>query len=252
MLYGMWLSADGLLAQQYRQDVIANNLANVETAGFKPDRVAFIERLNESLVRGGTSTRHSVLDASTGGVFEAPVYTDYAQGPILPTEDKFDLAILGDGFLAIGTDAGPQFTRDGRLMMSPEGTLRHDATGAPVLDVDRRPIVLDPASRGELRIDESGNVRQGDAIVARLALVDFADRQKLVKVGENLFDASNATPMVAAGRLRQGAVEASGVDAARTLVEMIAASRAYQLNASLISLQDESLGRLVNDVGRIG
>ncbi len=67
MVYGLYLSADGLLSQQYRQDVIANNLANVDTPGFKADRVAFAERLNGSMLRQSLSTQHSTLDSSTGG-----------------------------------------------------------------------------------------------------------------------------------------------------------------------------------------
>ncbi len=252
MLYGMWLSAGGLLAEQYRQQIIANNLANVDTTGFKPDRVAFVERLNASIVRGAASTRHPVLDASTGGVFEEPVYTDHAQGPLELTGSKFDVALLGDGFFAVQSEDGPRYTRDGRMAMGPDGTLLHEATAQPMLSADRRPIELDPANRGELQIDELGNVRQGDVVVGRLAVVDFLDRQRLLKQGDNLYDASTATPVAAGGRVRQGAVEASGVDAAKTMVDMIAASRAYQMNATLISLQDESLGRLVNDVGRIG
>ncbi|MFQ5411615.1 MAG: flagellar hook-basal body complex protein, partial [Phycisphaerae bacterium] len=101
MVYGLYLSADGLATQQYRQSVITNNLANVNTAGFKPDRVAFAERLNESAIRRAAATRHPLLDGATGGLTGLPVYTDFSPGSIIPTGNPLDLAILEDGFLTI-------------------------------------------------------------------------------------------------------------------------------------------------------
>jgi flagellar basal-body rod protein FlgG len=252
MVYGLYLSADGLLAQQYRQDVIANNLANVDTPGFKADRVAFSERLTESMLRQSPGARQPALDPSTGGLFGTPVYTDYAQGNVIPSSSPFDLAILDNGFLAVQTPDGARYTRDGRLVADNEGTLRHVASGGAVLGADGQPIVIDPAAKGLVRIDESGRISQGDAIIGKLGLVDFQDRQALEKAGQNLYD-SRGTPQIAAtGQIKQGAYEASGVEPATALVDMISAARAYEMNVSLISMQDESLGRAVNEVGRIG
>ncbi len=252
MVYGLYLSADGLTTQQYRQSVIANNLANVNTAGFKPDRVAFAERLNESALRGTAATRNPVLDGATGGLTGLPVYTDFSEGSIIPSGNPLDVAILKDGFLTIQTPEGTRYTRDGRLAMDPDGTLRHGASGGLVVDPQGKPIVLNPNARGEVKIDERGRIRQDESVAGQLSLVDFEDRQQLLKTGENLFNGEGARRVKIEGSVQQKAYEASGIAPTRELVNMIAATRAYQANATLITMQDESLGRVVNDVGRIG
>ncbi|HWL94549.1 MAG TPA: flagellar hook-basal body protein [Phycisphaerae bacterium] len=252
MLQGLWLSADGLIAQQYRQDVIANNLANVDTPGFKPDRVAFSERLNEARLRGALGDSHPAYLRSTGGLFSRAEYTDFKPGHVIPTQNPLDVALLGDGFLQVRTAEGEFFTRDGRLTTDIDGTVRHIASGGAVLTEQGRPLQIDLALREPLTIDSAGRVRQGSDIAGDLAIVDFQDRSELDKVGQNLFSADRARPTAGAASVKQGFVESSGVDPSTTLVEMIAASRAYEMGASMISLQDQTLGRVVNDVGRIG
>ncbi len=252
MVYGLWLSADGLLGQQYRQEVIANNLANVDTPAFKADRVAFIERLTEAAQSGLPGMRNPILDPSTGGLFGLPAYTDFSPGRVIPTENPLDLAILDDGFLTVGTPEGIFYTRDGRLTLDSYGRLRHEASGGLVLDPQNRPIAVDPSARHVLKIDSTGRVSQGPIVSGRLALSAFEDPQRLEKIGQNLYDATNARRFDAQPRMHQFAYEASGVEPSAGLVDMISASRAYQMNATLISMQDETLGRLVNEVARIG
>ena len=137
-------------------------------------------------------------------------------------------------------------------MADKDGTLRHIASGGAVLDVRGRPIAIDPSAKGLVKIDQLGRVSQGDTIIGRLGLVDFEDRQALEKAGQNLYDAQGTRQIVATGQIKQGAYEASGVEPATALVDMISAARAYEMNVSLISMQDETLGRAVNEVGRIG
>lgn len=252
MVNGLWLSADGLIAQQYRQDVIANNLANVDTAGFKPDRVAFAERLNEAVLRGAVGESDPTLSRSSGGLFSDPAYTDFAQGRLIPTNNKLDLALVGEGFFAVETGDGTFYTRDGRFTADVQGTIRHTASGGAVLSAQGLPVRIDTGSREPLHIDSTGRMRQGDNIIGDVGIVDFEDRRALDKTGENLFSGDRAVAREGRGDVRQGYVEASGVDPSSTLVEMIAATRAYEMGASLISLQNETLGRAVNDVGRIG
>lgn len=254
MIYGLWQSAAGLQAQQYRQAIIANNLANAKTPGFKADRVAFQERLNASMTKGTPSTRHPVLDTMTGGLFETEVYTDFRpnNSNLIASNSALDVAIQGGGFLTVQTPDGPRYTRDGRLIVDRNGTLLHVASGGTVLDAQGQPIILDPTSRGKIKIDESGNVKQGDNVAGRLALVDFADRQQLEKTGQDVFAADGVRLIEADGRIKQFYYEGSSVEPVQTLVEMIAATRAYEINARMITMQDDTLGRAVNDVGRIG
>ena len=249
MVYGLWQSAGGLQAQDYRQTVLANNLANADTTGFKADRVAFVERLNAARSKGGPST--SSLGGMTGGVFETPLFTDFSQGPMIPSDNRFDLAVQGEGFFKVQTKDGVRVTRDGQLMMDKDGMLVHASTGGAMLDVSGRPIFINPTLVDKLRIDENGLIRQNEAIAGQLALVDFADPQTLEKAGRNLFNSDQARPTAAKGQIRQNFTEGSGVEPVKELVDLMSASRAYQLNATMISLQDESLGRVVNQLGRI-
>jgi flagellar basal-body rod protein FlgG len=252
MIYGLWQSAAGLQALEYRQAIIANNLANAETPGFKPDRIAFQDRLNAATAGGDLRARHPVLDTMSGGLFETPVYTDFRQGSIVPSNNTFDLAVDGDGFFALQTPDGLRYTRDGRMIMGRGGSLVHAASGAAVLDAEGQTILLDPSSTEPTKIDATGRIRQGRAVVGRVGLVDFADKQQLDKTGENLYDAGGAKPTVATGQIRQHAYEASGIQPVESLVQMIDATRAYEMNARLITMQDDSLGQTVNELGRIG
>lgn len=253
MIYGMWQSAGGLQAQEYRQAVIAQNLANVDTPGYKADRVAFVERLNAATAGAKPATRHPVLEAMTGGVFETDIYTDYSfkSSSLLPSDNSLDIAISGDGFLSVRTPEGQRYSRDGRMTLDRDGQLVQVSSGAPILDPQGQTISLDPSNVRGIKIDVEGVVRQGENTVGRIALVDFANRQDLTKVGQNHLTADGVSSVEATGRIKQFAYEGSNVDPAQTLVEMIAASRAYEMNARMISLQDETLGRAVTEVGRI-
>ncbi len=251
MVYGLWHSAAGLQAQLYKQVVVANNRANVDTPGFKPDRVAFSERLNASIAGGPVGMRDPIMDGQTGGLFETPVYTQYTQGSLVPSGNKLDVAINGDGFIPVRTAEGVRYTRDGRLTMGLDGSLRQAGSGAAVVDADGTVLRVDPRSKDEVRITPSGEVRQGESVVGRIALMDFADKRHLEKVGENLYAADPKAAVKADGELQQGFYEGSGVDPTSNLVEMMAATRAYEMNASMLSLQDETLQRVVNDVGRV-
>ena len=118
---------------------------------------------------------------------------------------------------------------------------------------DVAPIVLLPASAGAARIASDGSVRQGNTVVARLGVAEFADRNELRKVGANLFRATGQRPPSATRTtLVPGTVEQSNADPITGLAEMIEVSRAYQLNAQMISLQDTMIGQAVSRVGRIG
>ena len=250
MVYGLWQSASGLRTQDFRQTVIANNMANIDTPGFKPDSVAFAERLSEAQRRGGFAGDR-ILGRMTGGVVETNVHTDFAPGPIAPTGNPLDVAILNGGFLSVQTPEGVRYTRDGRMTRSPNGMLVHVATGYPVLSDQGREILLDPNSNETPDIGPRGLIRQGGADIGRLGVVDFADRRTLNKTGTNLYEAGAEPIPQADATLQSGSIEGSAVDPVKTLVEMIAASRAYELNANLITMQDQSLGRVINDVGRV-
>lgn len=253
MVYGLWQSAAGLAAQGYRQAITANNLANADTPGFRPDRVAFLERLVAARDRPRSGTRHPVLDGMTGGLFETRVYTEHGMkgaAPIIPSENALDVAVIGDGFLAVRTPEGVRYTRDGRLLVDSDGALRQVASGAAVLDSAGQAIVVDRTR--PVSIGRDGSVRQGETVAGKIAVIDFDDRMQLIKTGDNLLDGGSAGPRPGAGQIRAYGYEGSGVDPISTLVDMIAAARAYESNAKMITLQDESISRAVNQLGRLG
>ena len=133
MVYGLWQSAAGLQVQEYRQAIVTNNLANADTPGFKADRIAFQERLNAATAHGDMRSRNPVTDRMTGGLFATPVYTDFAQGSFISSNNPMDVAVDGDGFFTVQTKDGPQYTRDGRFSMNTDGALIHSASGGAVL-----------------------------------------------------------------------------------------------------------------------
>src|SRR5512133_1500142 len=118
MNYGLYLSATGVLTNSYRQDVIANNLANSETVGFKKDLALFQQRLTEAQERRWPSSRSNpALEMLGGGAFASPTSIDLTEGDLEPTDNPQDLAILGQGFFAVSEQGQTRLTRDGRLMV---------------------------------------------------------------------------------------------------------------------------------------
>jgi flagellar basal-body rod protein FlgF len=251
MIYGLWLSAAGLQVNEYRQAVIANNLANVDTAGFKRDLAVFRERLTES--RSGTGRMglsDPVLDDLSGGTWLNPTATDFSQGP-LEGGGPLDVAMEGDGFFTVQADKEVRYTRDGRFTLTAGGDLVTVAGGYKVLDRSGQPIHLGQIETGEVLVDGGGRIQVDGREAATLGVTDFADRRLLVKAGRDTFDGRYAKPVKATGVVRQGHYEGSSVEPTTEMVNMIEAARLYQLNATLISLQDGMAGRAVNDVGRV-
>ncbi len=249
MNYGLYLSAAALRMNQARQDIIANNLANVDTAGFKRDLMAV--RAARSAPRELGLPPHliaPVLDDMAGGLRNDGTHTSFAQGPLIRTGNDLDMALQGEGFFAVQVDGEKRYTRDGRFTRDNTGQLV-TATGAyPVLDADDQPIRL-PSGRAS--VDARGTLRAGGAVVS-LKLVDFADRSVLLKAGGNTYVAAgSATERPAEATVRGQFIEGSGVKPAAALVEMITAQRCYQAAAKMIQFADTMLGKAVNDIARI-
>jgi flagellar basal-body rod protein FlgF len=250
MIYGLWESAAGLQINEHRHAVLANNLANVNTAGFKRDLAVFMQRPVES-AQTGSRDRDPLLDGLAGGTFAAPTFTDYSPGPLVTTGRDLDIALVGSGFLAVRDSQGQtRYTRNGQLSIDQLGRLRTSA-GQLVLDEADAPITVDPDHPGKVSIDETGQVCQGRDVVGRLRLVDFDDPQQLRKVGGNLIDASSAQPKTAPVRVAAGAYEQSGADPVSTMMDMILVDRAYEMNANLLQMQARTLQRAVTDMMRI-
>ena len=251
MLNGLYLSAMGAKVQDARADVAAHNLANVNTPAFQRDQAVFRLRLAASEERPElASCGEPRYEKVGGGVFLARIASLDEPGPLEETGQPLDVAIEGEGFLKVlSRDGASFFTRAGNLRRDDEGFLvtadgRYRVQGEGGGDLEL------PA--GSVDINASGEIFSRGALVGKIGVVLPADPGRLRKQGDNLWTADGLVEEVPApGRLLQGFREGSSVESVREMTEMIQAQRAYELNLRALRTQDETLGRAVNDVGRL-
>jgi len=225
---GLYIAASGMLAEQIRQDQIANDLANAATPGYKSDRTAQAE-FGELLLANRASGQ--VVGGQSTAVQVDGIETDFSPKPSRDTGEPLDFAIVGEGFFSVRTAEGVRYTRNGQFTVSPQGLLV-TANGDPVLGRGGR----------TMRVGEDGRVDPRGLEVVRL--------ENPRKQGDNLV---TGTPAGAAGTgtVRAGALEASGSDAARSMVDMIASLRAFEAGQRVIHTIDETLGKAATQVGSV-
>ncbi|MCA9302872.1 MAG: flagellar hook basal-body protein [Phycisphaerales bacterium] len=253
MNYGIQISASGALASIHQQDALSANLANINTAGFKPVLAGTMFR-EAARQEDGLMNMPSdaLLERLGGGVFAAPTIIDFTQGTLDLTGNTLDLAIQGDGFFGVGDPSNPSLTRDGRFTLNSEGVLVMSSNGTPVLSEDGGEIKLD--LNYEIEIDSQGVIYQGGAEVDRLMIADVADRSVLKKHGHGQFVSKYGQPLDligAVGLVKQGAIEESAVNEVDALMKITAASRAAQGNIGMIQMQNSLNDRAINTFGRI-
>lgn len=256
MNYGLYMSAAGMLTNMHRQDVTANNLANVETAGFKRDLVSFMEREPEAVASGRFDLSHQLMDQLGGNAWVAPSRADFSQGALQRTDSPLDLAIDGEGFFVVQgeQDGDPvqRLTRDGRLKVDPAGRLTTSTGDRPLLDDQNEPILVDPAL--PVHVNEYGQVTQDGAAVGQLRLAQVDDPGALKSLGEGMYEADPdtlANAGQAEGLVRQGYVEGSNVDPIREMLQMIEAARSVSHHGTMMSYHDTLMDRAVNVLGRV-
>jgi flagellar basal body rod protein FlgG len=231
-----------MLANQFRQDVIANNLANADTAGFKRDFALLAQQNVTPAARSRLGPQYA-----DDGVLPAGVRTDFSQGPLITTGQPLDAALNGPGFFAVSLNGQKLLTRDGRMRLDADGRLLSAADGAEILGTGGAAIRTNPRG-GPLSITEDGELLQDGSTVGQLDVEDVADSRLLTKVGTARFSADATHSTAIAARVSSGQIESSASEPVKELVSMIEASRAYQLNAQMVSLQDETAGRLIGAV----
>lgn len=253
MQYGLWLSAAGVMSNVHKQDVLANNLANAETVGFKRDVTTFQQRLTEAAERRVSPRTNSnqLLEALGGGMTVLPTRSDMTQGDVEFTGSDKDVAIEGEGYFAVRGKDGDSLTRDGRFLVDRDGFLvTGGQTPRKVLNDRKEPIRFE--SRARLDILDDGSIMQEGRAVNKLGLFNVANTNQLAKQGENLFRSSG--PMVlkpSTALVRSGFVERANVDPATELTQLMEAQRAMEANANMIRTQDQMMARVVSDVGKI-
>ena len=249
MLYGMHLSAGGALVEEARQAVIANNLANVSTTGFKADTAVFRQRLIEAQENPNPSSPASAQDGLTGGVFLDEVRYNSSGGALVPTKQSLDLALRGDGFFAVTDGKNTFYTRAGNFVRNPAGELVTADGRFKALGTDGRPIRLAP---GEVTVNQQGEIRVAGRIAGRLLIQGSLDPDRFEKVGENLFRyLGSGPPPAAKAVVLQGVLEESNVKPVTEMVRLVQSHRAYEANLQMAKIQDGTLGRAVAELARV-
>jgi flagellar basal body rod protein FlgG len=251
MIYGMYLSATGVIASSYRQDVIANNLANSEAMGFKKDLALIQARPTAAQETGDSQSANPMLENIGGGMFLAPTLIDTTQGELEPTGNPLDVAIQGPGYFAVNQGGQTRLTRSGQFVIDHNGQLAVAADGGPtVLDKDQNPVALDPSFPAIIAND--GTISQQGKAVAQLGVFGVSDPTMLQKQGGTLFSLKQGAQMTPiASTFRPETLERSNVDPATELTELMDAQRQLEANANMIKTQDETLSKLVSDVGKV-
>jgi flagellar basal-body rod protein FlgF len=249
MIRGLYISATGMSTQLRNQEVVSNNLANVDTVGYKKDKMvvrSFQEFLASRIDDPQDKGRAPFIGRFSLGSAPDSIVTDYSLGTTTYTGRTLDVALAGEGFFTVATPQGERFTRAGDFQLSADGALQ-TVEGYPVLG-EAGPIEV---GDGEFYFTSRGDVVVNGESVNRFAIVDIPPGG-LIKEGETLFVPAQEgeTVPLADYTLYQGYLESSNVNAVKEMVDMIAGMRAYEMNQRSMSMQDETLGQLINDTMR--
>ncbi len=225
-------AAAGLRARVESLEVLANNIANADTAGFKADREFYNLFLSEFAEAG-------VHDEVTWMPVVEGSRIDFTQGVLTPTASPLDAALNGPGFFVVGGPQGSLYTRSGNFRRSPAGRLE-TADGFAVMG-ENGPLNLPP---GEVKIAEDGSLRVAQQVVGRLKIVEFANPGALFKVGRSYFQSADDSPPPATrAAVRQGHLEAANVNAAEAAVRLVEVSRQFQMITRAVALVANEMNR---------
>ncbi len=218
-------------------NVIANNLANMSTEGFRRESVAFTEVLKRLDVQGG-----SISQADARARF-----TDFSQAELHRTGGSLDFAIEGDGFFLIETPTGPALTRNGAFARSVDGELV-TSDGNRVLGEGEAPLFF-PADAEKIEVAADGTISADGQPVGQIALVTVADKSALIRQGSGLFTTEEGVAPTDAASLFHGYVEKSNVDPVREITRMIEVQRSYEMGQSFLSTEDERMRQVIRIMG---
>lgn len=249
------IASTGMLAQQLNVEVISNNIANMNTTGFKRQRAEFQDLLYQNIERMGVSSSEQGTIIPTGiqvgtGVKTASVYRIMQQGDMNPTENPFDLAIEGKGFFRIRMPSGETaYTRAGSFSPNAEGQIVTPDGYAvePGINIPNDSLKVTINNTGQVYVRQAGQAT--DTLVGQFDLATFANEAGLDSQGSNLYletaasgAAQTGTPgSTGFGVVSQGTLETSNVNAVTEITSLISAQRAYEMNSKVVSAADEML-----------
>jgi len=240
---GMFAALSGSLMAETRMDRISNNLANVNTPGFKKDKSGF-----ESLLAGKSN---QVPQSTTADPIlqKENLFIDFAPGNISQTGNVLDLAIDGDGFFVVETPNGIAYTRQGNFRVNRDGALT-TVDGYPVQGQQGN---ISNLKGNQIDIDGKGVITVDGTVAGTIKTVDFEKPYNFKKVGSAMFtaEAGSVQEKQASGSLRQGELEGSNVETVTEMVQMIQATRDYESYAKVIKSFDDMTNKAVNELGRL-
>ncbi len=250
MIRGSYAATAGMITMLTRAQQISNNIANVNTVGYREDQLrvtAFPQLLMNRLF---SERGQPVVGSLVNGTASESTWIRFAQAPLRATDNPLDLAVQGTGLFAVQTAQGVRYTRDGGFRRDGQNQLV-TTRGDLVLDANLAPISV---PTGLVTVRGNGQVLVDDQVAGQVGLFDFVEPQQLVKVGNTLFEDQRgmAQPQAATGTtVRQGYLEQSNVDPARAMTDLMVAQRQYEAAARMVQLQDEMTQRAANDIGRV-
>lgn len=250
MIQALWSGSSGMLAQQMNLDNIANNVANVNTTGYKKSKVEFQDLLySEMRAPGRSNLRGDVVPTGFqigNGVMPIANQVIFEQGALQASGNQLDFAINGSGFFAVQrADGSTAYTRDGSFRFDGDGQLVSAAGNLVLSEAGDSIAVTDSA--GNVTVDATGQVLENDQVVARIGVFNFVNPSGLAQAGSNLYTTTvNSGEALTADetqyKLAQGAVETANVQVAEEMTNMMIAQRAYELSSRSIRTADEMLG----------
>lgn len=234
------LSRQSTLRRQ--MDVVANNIANMNTSGFKGEKMMFSEHLMTS--RGG----EKVLGDKLHFVRDVATVRNMSEGPLVKTSNPLDVAVRGEGFLAVDTPEGQRYTRNGSLQVSGDGTLVTQQ-GYPVLDDGGQPIQFGPGDT-DINIARDGTIASETGPIGKLNVVEFENPNDLQLISGGLYFADSQPTKAETPEVVQGMVEGSNVEPIIEMARMIEVSRAYTGVQKMIEAEDERIKKMVQEYGK--
>lgn len=252
MIRGLFISAAALSPTTRAQEILANNLANSATGGFRQDRVAFERVVQEAGAAvgatgtgAGTGTSGAVsglgVEEASGAAPRLVTRLDPGPGPLETTDSPYHLAVSGPGYLAVQGPDGELYTRDGTLQLAPDGTLLH-RSGYPLL-TEGGALTIPPG--GALSVASDGTVSVNGESRGKIRVVTLPDPSSLSHGGTGLLRSAVPGEADTTSRVIQGSLEGANVDPVLAMVDMVTLLRGFEANQRAIIAQDGTLGRLV-------
>ena len=247
MIKGIYSSGSGMQPRLMRLDVIANNVANADTTGYKKDSI-FVQIMKDAGVAQSTG-------AGELAGLDVKEFTDFAEGSLRPTNAPLDMAIQGEGFFVLDTPDGPRYTRNGNFRIDDNGSVIN-SNGDHVMGAGGKITIpsAEKLQQNDLTITKAGEIFMNGTMLAKIRLVTFSDMQKLLKTEGTMFKSEETPKDVATSdektTIRQGYLEESNVEALTEMVQLVELSRGFETDQRTMRYQDSTLEKAM-EVGRV-